>query len=248
MQVRFLNMGDSALTLELGDHIDLSLASRVAALDHKLRSEQAEGHLAGLIEAVPTYSSLTVMFNPLILQRTVLKARLLVLLEEIDNAIAKAVRSWQIPVCYSTEYGPDLATVADAKGLTSEEVIHLHSGRDYTVYMIGFLPGFPYMGDLDPALHMPRRSEPRIRVPIGSVAITGMQTAIYPWESPGGWQLLGRCPLPLFDADRSEPALFAQGDRVQFKPVSAKDFCSLVAAVQDGSLDITRFLINEVAA
>ncbi len=248
MRVRFLNMGDSALILELGDHIDHSLTSRVVALDQTLRSEQAKGHLPGFIEAVPTYRSLTVIFNPLILPRAILKTRLLVLLEEIDNARDQTVRCWLLPVCYSSEYGPDLETIAAAKGLTAEEVICLHSNHSYTVYMIGFLPGFPYMGNLDPALHMPRRSQPRIRVPVGSVAIAGAQTAIYPWESPGGWQLLGRCPLPLFNAHRSQPTLLAQGDRVQFESISSDHFRFLVDAVQDGSLDMTRFQTGEVTA
>jgi KipI family sensor histidine kinase inhibitor len=113
--------------------------------------------------------------------------------------------------------------------------------------MIGFLPGFPYMGDLDPALEMPRRSEPRVRVPVGAVAIAGRQTAIYPWESPGGWQLLGRCPVPLFDADRTEPALLAQGDMVQFNPVSAEYFHRVENAAKDGSLDVTKFQVKEGA-
>lgn len=248
MQVRFLNMGDSALTLELGDHINRDMASSVTAIDYRLRQEQKAGRLVGVIEAVPTYRSLTVIFDPLVLPRTVLKSRLLALLDEDDDAVDRAIRCWRLPVCYDEQYGPDLATVAAAKGLTPTEVISLHTDRSYMVYMIGFLPGFPYMGDLDPALYMPRRSVPRVRVPLGSVAITGQQTAIYPWESPGGWQLLGRCPLPLFEASRSEPALLAQGDQVEFEPVSAKSFHLLEAAAQDGSLDLSAFRLKETLA
>lgn len=246
MPVRFLNMGDSALTLELGDHIELGLAASVTALDHRLSRELAAGRLTGLIEAVPTYRSLTIIFDPLVLSRETLKTELLSLLAETEKTVDQIARCWQLPVCYEEEYGPDLATVAAARGLTTAQVVHLHSSRTYTVYMIGFLPGFPYMGDLDPALHMPRRSVPRVRVAVGSVAIVGGQTAIYPWVSPGGWQILGGCPLPLFNAQSSEPALLAQGDRVQFAPVSAAHFRAVAAAAQNGSLDMTQFLVSEV--
>jgi KipI family sensor histidine kinase inhibitor len=247
MSERFLNLGDSALTLELGDRIDRDIAARVAAIDHRLRHEQAAGTMVGVVETIPTYRSLTVIFDPLVLPRAVLKARLTSLTEKADGASDRDVRFWRLPVCYDEEYGPDLLAVARSKELTPAEVIRLHSGRDYTVYMIGFLPGFPYMGDLEPALEMPRRKEPRVRVPVGAVGITGLQTAIYPWVSPGGWQLLGRCPVPLFDACRPEPALLAQGDRVRFEPVSVEGFQVLEMAAKDGSLDLTRFQVQEGA-
>jgi len=248
MQVRFLTLGDSALTVELGDHIDRDLASKVTAIDHLLSREVADGRFAGVIETVPTYRSLTVIFDPLVLSRAALKTRLLDLLEDTVDTVDRDLRCWRLPVCYDAEYGPDLASVAAAKGLTPAEVVSLHAGQHYMVYMIGFLPGFPYMGDLDPALLLPRRNIPRVRVPVGSVAITGRQTAIYPWESPGGWHLLGRCPLPLFDAGRAEPALLAQGDRVEFEPVSIERFHLLEEAARDGSLDFDAFRLKEAHA
>ncbi len=248
MQVRFLNMGDSALTMEIGDHINRNMASSVAAIDHRLGQELKSKRLVGVIEAVPTYRSLTVIFDPLILPRATLKRRLLALFNEDSDVADCATRCWRLPVCYDEQFGPDIAAVASAKVLTTAEVISLHADRTYMVYMIGFLPGFPYMGDLDHALYMPRRSAPRVRVPVGSVAITGQQTAIYPWESPGGWQLLGRCPLPLFDASRSEPALLAQGDQVKFEPISARSFQLLEVAAQDGSLDLSAFRLKETFA
>lgn len=244
MQVRFLNLGDSALTLEFGDIIDLDLASRVTAFDNRLNEEQLAGHLNGLIETVPTYRSLTVIFDPIILPRESLRARLVTLLDESIHTGNRAIRNWRLPVCYHDTFGLDLASVAFAKGLTPAEVITTHAAQSYTVYMIGFLPGFPYMGDLNPSIHMPRHSTPRIRVPIGSVAITGKQTAIYPWESPGGWQILGRCPIPLFDAMSTEPALLTQGDRVEFEPVSIEQFHPLEQAAQKGSLDFSQFLVR----
>lgn len=244
MQVRFLNLGDSALTLEFGDIIDQDITSRVAAFDRRLHEDRATGHLHGVIETVPTYRSLTVIFDPIILPREVLKTHMVALFDENINARKRTIRNWRLPVCYDEMFGSDLAAVASAKGLTPTEVISLHAGQSYMVYMIGFLPGFPYMGDLNPKIHMPRHRTPRVRVPIGSVAITGKQTAIYPWESPGGWQILGRCPIPLFDAMSTEPALLTQSDQVEFKPVSVEQFHTLENAAQNGSLDLSQFLIG----
>lgn len=241
MQVRLLNQGDTGLTIEFGDIIDRQTAARVTFFDGLLREELAAGRLEGVIEAVPTYRSLTVIFDPLRLPRQRLCKALMSLLERQGDSESIQGRLWRLPVCYGHDYGPDLESVARECGLTTEEVVALHSGRIYTVYMIGFLPGFPYLGDLDPALQMPRRKDPRVRVPKGAVAIAGLQTAVYPWQSPGGWQLLGRCPLPLFDPQRSQPALLAQGDNVQFSPVTAAVFARLSDEASDGSLDLESF-------
>jgi inhibitor of KinA len=245
VQPRFLNLGDRALTLEFGDAIDRQLVTAVAALDVRLTHEIAAGRLAGVVETVPTFRSLTVIFDPLVLSRADLQGRLMAVLGETETEAEQSPRRWCLPVCYGGEYGPDLESVAEAKELTPEKVIDLHVSQIYLVYMIGFLPGFPFMGDVVPALDMPRRTEPRVRVPAGSVAITGQQTAVYPWESPGGWQLLGRCPLTLFDAQRPEPALLAPGDRVEFQAVSANRYQELIEMGQDGPLDYSQFLIEE---
>lgn len=248
MQPRFLNLGDRALTLEFGDAIDQQLVTSVAAFDVRLTQEIAAGRLPGVIETVPTFRSLTVIFDPLALPRAVLQDRLMAVLRETENSAEQSPRHWCLPVCYGGEYGPDLESVAEAKDLTPEKIIDLHVSQIYQVYMIGFLPGFPFMGDVVPALDMPRRTEPRVRVPAGSVAITGQQTAIYPWESPGGWQLLGRCPLTLFAAGRPEPALLAPGDRVEFRAVSADRYQELFELGQGGALDLSQFLLEEVNA
>jgi KipI family sensor histidine kinase inhibitor len=140
-------------------------------------------------------------------------------------------------VVYGGEDGPDLVDVAHAGGLDPAAVIEAHAGVDYVVYMLGFLPGFPFMGDVPPALRLPRRSEPRVRVPAGSVAIATGLTAIYPWESPGGWHLLGRCPAPLFDPSLNPPALLAAGDRVRFMPVTIEAMAGIEADLRAGRLD-----------
>ncbi len=243
---RFLNLGDSALTLEFGDRIDQQLVSAVSAFDTRLMQEKEAGRLNGVIETVPTFRSLTVIFDPLVISRSDLQGRLLLLLEKVETDNRQKGRHWRLPVCYGGDYGPDLESAAASLGLTPEKVIDLHASQTYLVYMIGFLPGFPYMGDVDPALHMPRLTEPRVRVPVGSVAITGQQTAIYPWESPGGWQLLGRCPLALFDAQRSEPALLGPGDRVEFQVISEDRYQELVEQTLENSLDFSQFLHKEV--
>lgn len=245
MQVRFLVQGDTGLVLEFGDTIDRETAARVTRADRRLQDEIGAGRLQGVVEIVPTYRSLTVIFDPLSLPRRQLTEQLLPLLDDHLDVAGPSLRRWQLPVCYDPEYGPDLETVAQARGLTPAEVVDLHAGRAYTVYMIGFLPGFPYMGDLDPALQMPRRHDPRVRVPKGAVAITGLQTAIYPWQSPGGWQLLGRCPLPLFDAQRSQPALLAQGDLVVFSQITVAEYQRLESAAKAGTLDLKSFLSRE---
>lgn len=239
---RFLNLGDSALTLEFGEQIAPRLVETVAAFDRRINCAMEQGELCGVTETIPTYRSLTVLFDPLQNSRVQLQQRLLDLLAEPEKNLDRKIRFWSLPVCYGGEYGPDLEHVARGCGLAPDAVVDLHSRQTYQVYMIGFAPGFPYMGEVPSQLQMPRLKEPRIRVPVGSVAITGSQTAVYPWESPGGWLLLGRCPLPLFDADRAEPALLAAGDQVSFQSVTLADFNEYAAAATAGTLDYSIFL------
>ncbi|MGH3579714.1 MAG: 5-oxoprolinase subunit PxpB, partial [Mycobacterium sp.] len=149
-----------------------------------------------------------------------------------ETALDRPRRLWRVPVCYQNELGPDLASVAERTGLGIDDVVALHVGTRYHVYMIGFVPGYPYMGDLPEALVLPRRVDPRIRVPPGSVAIATTLTAIYPLESPGGWHLIGTTPIPLFDAHASPPALFAPGDAVEFEAIDPGTFARLRAAVE----------------
>jgi KipI family sensor histidine kinase inhibitor len=141
-------------------------------------------------------------------------------------------RLWRVPVCYESDFAPDLESVARQTKLAPEEVVALHSGTRYHVYMIGFVPGFPYMGDLAEALVLPRRADPRIRVPPGSVAIATAMTAIYPLESPGGWHLIGTTPIRIFDTAASPPALFAPGDAVEFEPVDSATFARIRSATE----------------
>lgn len=224
MPYRFLDVGDTAVTVEFGDSVDPALLAAVAALDRSVQSAMAAGQLPGVIETVPTFRSLTLIYDPLQTRRAEIDPVLVNLLAQPTGANTLSGRRWQLPVCYGGDFGPDLESMAEATGLSPSELIALHVATPYSVYMLGFLPGFPFMGDLPEKLSLPRRPEPRLRVPAGSVATAGRLTAIYPWESPGGWHLLGRCPVPLFSPEWPGAALFLPGDRVSFHSVDKAEF------------------------
>jgi inhibitor of KinA len=233
MKVRFLSAGDRALVVEFGDKVDRVLSERVLRLDTTIRSNPA----VGIVETVPTFRSLTIYYDPLLTSRAELQHSVGALLDLGDKARSGA-RLWQVPVCYEAEFAPDLAEVARLTGLSPGEVIALHSGTRFHVYMLGFLPGFPYMGDLPAQLTLPRRADPRLRVPPGSISIATSLTAIYPYESPGGWHLIGATPIRMFDPGRPEPALFAPGDAVSFQPIDQATFASIRRAVENRSYEV----------
>lgn len=242
--VRVLDAGDAALTVEFGDQIDPVLLAAVTALDRGIAREQAAGRLPGLIETMPTFRSLTVFFEPLLTDRAALIEALRLLIDGAGDAPPLLGRRWRLPVCYEGDAGPDLADTARTIGATVDELVALHSGAEYRVHMLGFLPGFAFMGGVPARLHLPRRSQPRVRVPAGSVAVASGLAAIYPWESPGGWHLLGRCPVPLFDARRDAPALLGVGDRVGFAPVGMGEYRRLEQGLRAGEIDPTHYRID----
>ncbi len=232
---RLLDAGDGAITVEFGDRIAPELVARVGALEAAIDAARARGELPGVVETMPTFRSLTVIYDPLAICRADIDAVLQRLLARSDGAPASLVRRWKLPVCYGGAFGADLADVAAATGLAADTVIALHAATEFRVDMIGFMPGFPFLGGLPVALKMPRRREPRVRVPAGSVAITGSLSAVYPWESPGGWQLIGRCPVPLFDPEAAEaPSLLMPGDIVHFEPVTEERYTALEAEIRAG--------------
>ena len=210
-------LGDSSILIHLGDDIDVATNLRVHALDARLRKAQPEG----VIETVPAYATLLVHYDPLLLTYSQMTEWLERELAHIDSTLSRKPRNIQVPVRYGGEGGPDLPFVANYHRASAEEIIRLHTGRDYTVFMMGFTPGFPYMGKLDDALATPRLDTPRTRVPSGSVGIAGSQTGIYPIDSPGGWQIIGHTAMQIFDLSASEPFLFAPGDTVRFIAESA---------------------------
>jgi len=230
MTVRFLPSGDTALVVEFGERIDRALNARVLRLNAAVRAAR----LPGVVETLPTFRSLMVHYDPLKTANDTLAKSIERLLDE-GTAQQQTVKRWRIPACYDPQHGPDLAEVAERAGLSADEVIRLHSETEYLVYMVGFSPGFPYMGDVPPPLALPRRTDPRVRVPGGSIAIAAGMTSIYPVESPGGWHLIGATPARLFDLSWDQPALLKAGDSVRFESIDGSDYEKIRAAVAAGS-------------
>src|SRR5215216_957139 len=229
----FRPAGDTGLVVEFGDHVDRAVSRRVVALHTRIRTARMQG----VIESVPTFRSLLIHLDPDATSVEKVQDAVIPLLEGLETEDL-APRQWSIPVCYEVEFAPDLVGVADRCGLTPAHLVEIHSANAYHVYMIGFLPGLPYMGDLAPELVLPRLVEPRLRVPPGSVAIATTLTTIYPLGSPGGWHLIGRTPVKLFDIERPAPALLSPGDKVAFTPISSKKFAELEKLVECGQYDL----------
>lgn len=251
-------LAEDALLLRFGDAIDISTNRRVHAAARALR----EAALPGVTDIAPAYTSLLLRFDPFVWSSTdtadQLPHELLAdtlntcLREAAEKALGPGVRQdddqsggtsgtariIEIPVCYGGEFGPDLADVAVHADIFPDDVIARHTAAQYTVAMLGFAPGFPYLMGLDSILHMPRNATPRIRVPAGSVAIGGAQTGIYPRELPGGWQLIGRTPRVLFDPQRKPPCLLAPGDRVRFRAIDSVEFGKLREKPRHGRPDL----------
>ncbi|MEO7954449.1 MAG: 5-oxoprolinase subunit PxpB [Polaromonas sp.] len=227
-QVRLLPLGDAALTVEFGSVIEPSIHARVLGFASALQKLAASGQLAGVIEWVPTFRSVTVYFDPDRLNGDALADKLLAL-ARTSTSLTAAGAHWRIPVCFDAGFAPDLDELAAAKAMTRERVVELMTQTVFSVYMLGFQPGFSYLGGLPEVLEMPRLASPRKRVPAGSVAVAQRMCAAYPWESPGGWRLLGRTPVPLFDAANGErPALLAPGDQVQWQAVDRDAYEALL--------------------
>jgi len=214
---RIRDAGDSALLIEWDEAIDPAINARAIATAAAIRG----AGISGLRDVVSTYRSVAVFFDPLTVEPDTLRAPLVQLSDE-RQPIAQG-ETIEIPVTYGGEAGPDLAEVAEWAGLSADAVVERHSGTDYRVFMLGFLPGLGYLGSVDATIAAPRRGTPRVRVPAGSVGIAGRQTGIYPRESTGGWQLIGRTAVKVFDSSRTQPALLAPGDIVRFKPMSSSE-------------------------
>ena len=209
-----LPAGDQAVVLEFGSEISPEINSRV----HRTVKAIEESDIDGVLEMVPTYRSLLVYYDPLETQLDDLESRI----RSLDIGVADTVAAYrivEIPTLYGGEHGLDLEFVAQNAGISETEVIEIHSGTDYLVYTMGFSPGFPYLGGLDSRLHTPRLQSPRTLIPSGSVGIAESQTGVYPVASPGGWRLIGRSPLRLFDPFASPPTVISAGDRVRFVPL-----------------------------
>lgn len=237
---RFLANGDTALSVEFGQSIDRAVAGRVVALARRL----AEEGIDGVVETVPTFRSLLIHFDPDIVTAQQIEDRAELLLHDLTEQSGPS-RCWTVPACYDEAVAPDLQEVAEHAGLTGAQVAECHASETYFVYMMGFLPGYPYLGDVPAPLVLPRRTNPRTRVPAGSLAIAQTMTAVYTLESPGGWHLIGRTPVPFFDVWNDPPALLAPGDLVRFDPVPLDEIGRIQDRIRLGSF---RLDCQEVAS
>jgi KipI family sensor histidine kinase inhibitor len=205
-------LGDSALLVQMGNEIDLTINQRVHALAALIDTSPMQG----IIGTVPAYSTVLIHYDPLVLTYEQIRKWTRAKLDQIEDVTSRKPRLLEIPMQYGGEYGIDLEFVASSHNLSVNDVIRIHSGRTYTIYMMGFTPGFPYMGKVDDAIITPRLETPRTHVAAGTVAIAGYQTGIYPLESPGGWRLIGHTSWKLFDPGSESPFLFSPGDEVKF--------------------------------
>lgn len=213
-------MGDSALVLEVGDTINQGTHRRVQAVVQRLDQQS----IPGVLEVVPAFTTVTVYYDPFQTPYAQMRDLVEAALQGLTDAELPLLRTVEIPVCYGGEFGPDLAEVATRNRLTPSEVIAIHTSAEYLVYMIGFAPGFPYLGGLPERIATPRRDTPRLTIPAGSVGIAGQQTGVYPLETPGGWQLIGRTPLRLFRPELDPPTLLQAGDFVRFREISREQY------------------------
>jgi len=224
----FFPLGDSAITLDYGNIINESINRKIIAIFNHLQKNP----FPGIIDVLPAFSSITVYYDIALLRKIPnnksayehVKQKLEQELKNNFETSADPSRIIRIPACYDTEFAPDLATISVEKKIPVDEIIRLHSTKKYRVYMLGFLPGFAYMGEVDEAIAMPRLAQPRQKVAAGSIGIAGKQTGVYPLDSPGGWQIIGRTPLKLFEALNEEPTLFMAGDEVQFDSISRDEY------------------------
>jgi inhibitor of KinA len=222
---RIFPLGDSAITIDFGNYIDPAVNARVISLFHYLQNNPLEG----MLEAVPAYSTLTVYYDVVYIRmKKEVPSAYDYMRKNIEKLLITAINTGdlppnhiKIPVCYD---GQDMEWIMQQKRLSAEEIIQIHSETIYRVYMLGFLPGFPYMGEVDERIAVPRKQQPRLKVEAGSIGIAGKQTGIYPVASPGGWQIIGRTPLNIFDVKREPSVLVNPGDTVQFYPISKDEF------------------------
>ena len=234
MAVQFLASGDTGLTVQFGFDVDRGLSAQIMAL----RSAVDDAGLVGVVETVPTYRSLLVHYDPMLTSQSKLIAALKPMIAQLDGGRNDKARLFTLPLCWEGDLAPDLAHAADFAKMSPEEVISVLTETEHFIYMLGFAPGMPYMGDLPQALNIPRKTVPVKRVEKGSVMVATGLTVIYPAANPTGWHVVGRCPVPIFDLGRSDPVFLSPGDRVRFRVVDAADFARIESQVAEGHFDL----------
>jgi len=221
-------LGEMAVMIELGNELNLEIQQKVLAISSYLEDNPLEW----MVEYIPAFSTVTIFYNPMmIINHLNIDTPIQYVCQQLHQILSHITinqhtepRVVEIPVCYGEEFGPDLETVASMNGLTTEDVISIHSSAEYTVYMIGFAPGFPYLGGMSEKIAAPRLPSPRLKIPERTVGIAGKQTGVYPIATPGGWQLIGRTPIKLFRPNDKVPSLLNAGDKVRFKPISYEEY------------------------
>lgn len=233
-EIKILTAGDSSLLIEFGNEISTEINQKITATVQLMK----EQHIEGVVDMIPAFCSLLINYDPRVISYDELKERMTALTKVDIKTQAGTKKVFEIPVCYGGEYGPDLANIAEHAGISEEEVIKIHSSRDYLIYMLGFLPGFTYLGGLDERIHTPRLANPRLKISAGSVGIGGSQTGIYPLDSPGGWQLMGMTPVKTYDPEREVPILVEAGDYIRFVPVSEEEYLRIREQVEKGEYEV----------
>lgn len=244
MSVRYLSCGDTAFSVEFGNEISPQINGQVMALHAAIGKAKAEGGLGGLVETVPSMRALMVCYDPLSTTRRELEPQIDALIARglATDAVSRKVR---IPCCYDDpEFAPDLVEVAERTRKTPEQVIAAHLASAFKVYVLGFMPGLAYIAGLDPSLYLPRRAQPRVRLPRSTVAIAMDMTTIYPFESPGGWHLIGRTPLWMFDQRREQPVFLAPGDSLTFERIDRATYDAIARKAEAGALDWSELITS----
>ncbi len=219
-KTKYCIAGDQGLLAEYGEGVDPTVNTKVRTMARSMKENRPKG----VVEIIPTYRSLLIVYDPGMTNPYILENFMSELEERLQGESVPPSNVIEIPVCYGKSYGPDIEIVARTNKVTIDDVIKIHSESEYLIYMVGFTPGFPFLGGLSEKLFTPRLETPRLKVPKGSVGIANNQTGVYPIESPGGWQLIGKTPLNLFDPNRSNPLLYQAGDKIKFKPITELKF------------------------
>lgn len=245
--VRFLFSGDSALVIEFGNEISVDINKKIRKMMDDIKKENIDG----IVELVPTYCSLLINYDVLKIDYSTLVEKLKTFLNNnLETAEGEEVTLVEIPTLYNDEVGPDLSYVAEHNKLSKEEVIKIHTGTDYLVYMLGFMPGFTYLGGMSEKIATPRLESPRLQIYPGSVGIAGKQTGMYPSMSPGGWRIIGRTPLKLYNPDSDTPVYISSGDYVRYVSISEEEYNEILKKVENNEykLNIRKIKRGELNA